>query len=389
MPIKKAKEPKAPKEKKVKVPKEKKVKAPKEKKPKKVKPPKAKKVKKGKNAPEEVEGLEEGQQPKKKLPLPLLLISLAVIIAAAVIVFLFVIRPRLGGNADEDPDATASVEPEPPVLPTEIPIGDDVSIVGMALEADESGAQAEKAKTITYTYTNLNNAGKAAETYAAQLAKESPSFSVVDEEFVRQTDAPDYSADEGMVLLARNAPVVKKEDEADTEETKAAALEDLQSAAQGILLGGGSGFSAGLLEPLPVPEEEEPITYVHTVRITWSPGECVVTADEEVGKVTAPPNNTVPAGQALSIRGAQNRMREMAPIQLGLEGQSMDEYEMIPMDATELVNGVACIRINVYNGSGAASPNEYRGSYLMSVDGLHMYRLDTGTNEIVELEDYP
>lgn len=381
MPIKKAKEPKAPKEKKVKAPKEKKPK-----KPKKEKPPKAKKIKKGKNAPEEAEGLEEGQQPKKKLPLPLLLISLAVIIAAAVIVFLFVIRPRLAGKADEDPDATATVEPEPPVLPTEIPIGDDVSIVGMALEADESGAQAEKAKTVTYTYTNLNDAGKAAATYAGQLAKESPSFSVVDEEFVRQTEVPDYSTDEGMVLLARNVPMVKEEA---AEETKPVTLEDFPNGVQGILFGGGSGFSAGLVEPLPAPEKEEPITYVHTVRITWSPGECVVTADEEVGKVTAPPNNTVPAGQALSIRGAQNRMREMAPIKLGLEGESMDGYELIPMDATEMVNGMTCIRINVYNGSDAASPNQFRGSYLMSVDGLHMYRLDTGTNEIVEIKDYP
>ncbi|MDE6281114.1 MAG: hypothetical protein K2M15_04895, partial [Oscillospiraceae bacterium] len=244
MPTKKAKEPKAPKEKKPK-------------KPQKAKPPKAKKVKKGKNAPEEVEGLEEGQQPKKKLPLPLLLISLAVIIAAAVIVFLFVIRPRLSGKTDEDPEATATVEPEPPVLPTEIPIGDDVSIVGMALEADESGAKAEKAKTITYIYTDLNNAGKAAETYAAQLAKESPSFSVVDEEFVRQTDKPDYTTDEGMVLLARNVPVVKEEA---AEETETIKLEDLQSAAQGILLGSGSGFAAGLAEPLPAPEKAEPGT---------------------------------------------------------------------------------------------------------------------------------
>lgn len=377
MPIKKAKEPKAPKEKKMKPPKEKKPK-----KPKKAKPPKGKK---GTNAPEGVEGQEEGQQPKKKLPLPLLLISLAVIVAAAVIVFLFVIRPRLAA-ADEDPEATATVEPEPPVLPTEIPIGDDASIVGLALEADESGAQAEKAKTITYTYTNLNNAGKAAETYVGQLAKESPSFSLVDEEFVRQPDEqPDYAADEGMVLLARNAPVVEPEA---TEEPKPEEEEPQPGGVQGALVGGKSGFDAGLTEPLPIPVEE-PITYVHTVRITWSPGVCVVTADEKEGKVTSPANNTIPAGQALSIRGAQNRMREMAPIQLGLEGESMDEYEMIPMDATELVNDVACIRINVYNGSDAAAPNQFRGSYLMSVDGLHMYRLDTATNEIVELEDYP
>lgn len=375
MPIKKAKEPKAPKEKKVKTPKEKKPK-----KPKKEKPPKAKKVKKGKNAPEEVEELEEGQQPKKKKPLLLLIIPPVVIIAAAVILFLFVIKPKFIDKADEDPEATATVEPEPPVLPTEIPIGEDASITGLALEADESEAQAVKAKTITYTYINLNDAGKAAETYAGQLAQESPSFSVVDEEFVRQTDQPDYTTEEGMVLLARNAPVVAAEEpEPEPEEEQSAAV-------QGMLSGMEFGFDTGLLEPLPIPE---PITYVHTARITWSPGQCVVTVDEKEGKVTSPVNNGISAGQALSIRGAQNRLQEMSPAQLGLEGVSMDEYELIPMDATELVNGMACIRINVYNGSSADIPNEFRGSYLLSVDGQHLYYLDTGTNTITELEDYP
>ena len=194
--------PKAPKEPKPpKAPKEKKPK-----KPKKVKPPKPKKGKKGQPVPEEVEGQEgEEQVKKKKLPLPFLIISLAVIVAAAVILFLFVIKPRF--FADEDPDVSVSVEPEPPVLPTEIPIGDDVSIVGLALEADESGAVAEKAKTITYTYSNLVDAGKAAQTYVGQLAGEDPSFSVVDEEFVRLKDKPDYTTPEGMVLLARNVPL--------------------------------------------------------------------------------------------------------------------------------------------------------------------------------------
>lgn len=376
MPIKKVKEPKAPKEKKVKAPKEKKPK-----KPKKAKPPKAKKVKKGKNAPEEVEGLEEGQQPKKKKPLLLLIIPPVVIIAAAVILFLFVIKPKFIDKTDEDPEATATVEPEPPVLPTEIPIGEDASITGLALEADESEAQAVKAKTITYTYVNLNDAGKAAETYAGQLAGESPSFSVVDEEFVRQTDKPDYTTEEGTVLLARNAPVVVDETEEEPEEE-----EEQSAAVQATLTGMETGFDAGLLEPLPIPE---PITYVHTVLITWSPGRCVVTVDEKEGKVTSPANNSIPAGQALSIRGAQNRLQEMSPVQLGLDGVSMDEYELIPMDATELVNGMACIRINVYNGSNAAIPNEFRGSYLLSVDGQHLYSLNPGTNTITELEDYP
>ena len=381
MPIKKAKEPKASKEKKVKAPKEKKPK-----KPKNAKPSKAKKVKQGQNAPEEAEGLEEGQQPKKKLPLPFLLISLAVIIAAAVIVFLFVIRPRLGG-ADGDPDATATVEPEPPVLPTEIPIGDDVSIKGMALEADESGAQAEKAKTVTYTYTNLNNAGKAAETYAGQLATEDPGFSVVDEEFVRQTDKPDYTADEGMVLLARNVPVA--EEETAEEEKEPVTLESFQIAVQGILLGGGSGFGAGLLEPLPAPEKEEPVTYVHTVRITWSPGVCVVTADEQEGKVTSPPASSGPASHGVTQHSAKQILQEMEPAQLELVGESMDDYEVMPVDGTETVDGRPCIRLYVYSDNNQPNSNEFLGSYLMSIDGEHLYKVDPITDEIKELDYTP
>lgn len=220
--------PKAPKEPKPpKAPKEKKPK-----KPKKEKPPKEKKGKKGKNVPEEAEG-QEGEQPKKKkLPLPFLIISLVVIVAAAVILFLFVIKPRFFG--EPDPEVSVSVEPEPPVLPSEIPIGDDVSIAGLQLGSDESEALAEKAKTITYRYTNLVDAGKAAQTYAGQLAGEDPRFSVVDEEFVIQREKPDYTAAEGMVLLARNVPVEAPEatDPPETESPEGEESQDPDASAE-------------------------------------------------------------------------------------------------------------------------------------------------------------
>lgn len=387
MPLGKPKAPKAPK--KPKAPKA--PKAPKEKKPKKpkpAKPPKAKKVKKGKNAPEELEGqegLEEGQEPKKKKPLILLLIPPVVIAAAAAIIFL-VVLPRMKGETDADPEPSATLEPQAPELPTAIPIGEDVSIVGMALEADESGAQAVKAKTVTYTYNNLNDAGKAAQTYAGQLAGESPAFSVVDEEFVRQKGEVDYTAAEGMVLLARNAPAAEKP------AASAAPESEPPDPAQGEAFqqpGAGSALQ-GLLTAFPKPEpepepEEEPVSYVHTVRITWSPGVCVVTADEEEGKVTSPQSSGVPGGQSLGIRGAVKRLQEMAPAKLGLEGESMDEYELIPMDATEMVNGTACINVYIYN----SDDYQFAGSYLLSIDGLHLYRFDPTSRETVELKDYP
>ena len=239
-------------------------KAPKEKKPKKEKPPKEKKLKKGKGEPEQVDGTgqeQQEQEKKKKLPL-LMLIPVVVIIAAAVIIFVFVLPGR---NADKDPDATVSVEPEPPVLPTELPVG-DIMVPGMVLEADEFAAQAVLAKTITYTYTDLVDAGKAAETYVKQLKTADPRYYVVDEELVRQRDQPDFATAEGVVLMARNLP------KPEPEVTESAAPE---SAAP-------EGEESSEAPQSPPPEESaEPVDetpdMVITVRISWSPGQCVVT----------------------------------------------------------------------------------------------------------------
>lgn len=359
MPLGKAKAPKAPKEKKPK-------------KPKKEKPPK-----KGKEQPPQEVELDESGQPieppkKKKFPILFLIISAAVIVAAAVILFVFILPKKDG---EPDPSASVSVEPEPPVLPTEIPIGDDVTIKGMVLGGDESGAVAEKSKRVTYIYSNLNNAGKAAETYAGQLAQESPSFAVVDEEFVRQTEKPDYTTDEGMVLLARDVPLPKPE------ATAAPVVSDEPSESLD------PEASAG---PTPTPEPDpeptpEPTRYVHTVRITWSPGVCVVTVDEEEGKITMPATPGGPV-QVVGVWEAQEILEGMSPEELGLPGQSMDEYEIIPMDGTQRVDGNPCVCLYVYSGNNVPHTNEYMGSYLMSLDGQHLYRLDPVNNEVTELD---
>lgn len=361
--------PKAPKEPKPpKAPKEKKPK-----KPKKEKPPKAKKVKKGENAPEAVEGVEGEEQPKKKKPIILLLIPVVVIAAAAAIIF-FVVLPRMRGDAE--PNVSVEPEPQPPELPSQIPIGDDVNIAGMILGADESGALVEKSKRVTYTYTNLVDAGKAAETYVGQLSKES--FSVVDEEFVRQSDAPNYTTEEGMVLLARNVAVKAPEATAPPAAESTAPTESLDPDS--------SAEPTATPDPEPDPEPTpEPVTYVHTVRISWSPGVCVVTADEEEGKVTAPARPSA-AHRSVSQRGARKCLEAMDPADLGLPGDSMDLYEVLPMDGTQMVDGVPAIRLHVYNDNNVAGSNDFMGSYLMTVDAEHLYRVDLETQELTELE---
>lgn len=353
-------------------------KAPKEKKPKKEKPPKEKKLKKGKGEPEQVDGTgqeQQEQEKKKKLPI-LMLIPVVVIIAAAVIIFVFVLPGR---NADKDPDATVSVEPEPPVLPTELPVG-DIMVPGMVLEADEFAAQAVLAKTITYTYTDLVDAGKAAETYVKQLKTADPRYYVVDEELVRQRDQPDFATAEGMVLMARNLP------KPEPEVTESAAPES--AAPEGEESGQPESSEAPQSPP---PEESaEPVDetpdMVITVRISWSPGQCVVTADEMLGKVTAPPpDSTGGVGQRpVSQQGAQDRISSMTPAELGLPGESMDQYVVFPIDGVEMVDDVACIRVNVFDGSDGS--NRFMGGYLVSTDGQHLYRQDPSTDEIIVLK---
>ena len=361
-------------------------KAPKEKKPKKEKPPKPKKEKKplkpkkgkkGQPVAEEVEGAEgEGQGGKKKFPI-LLLIPVVVIIAAAAII-IFVVLPRLKGEEAPDPEVSATVEPQPPELPSQIPIGDDVNIAGMLLGADVSEAKVEKSKRVTYTYTDLVDAGKAAETYVGQLSGDG--FSVVDEEFVRQTDKPDYTTEEGMVLLARNVSV-KQDAAAAASAAPAESVEPTESL---------DPEASAEPTPTPTPEPDpeptpEPVTYVHTVRITWSPGVCVVTADEEEGKVTAPANAAA-AQHSVSQRSARKCLEAMSPAELGLPGESMDQYEVLPMDGTEMVDGKPAIRLHVYNDHNVAGSNDIMGMYLMTIDGEHLYRLDLGTNEVIELD---
>lgn len=373
MPFGKPKEPKAPKEKKPKKPKPPK----KEKPPKKPRPPKkvkpTKKPKKG--APPQGEGEEgqEGEQPqKKKLPLLLFIIVPVVVAALAAALVFFVILPRFGGPKDPEPVATE--EPQPPELPEELKVG-EVSVPGMALEADESGALAELAKTVTYTYTNLVDAGKAAQTYTNQLRTADPAFSLVDEEFVRVLDDPDFSTRSGMVLLARTLP--KPEPEA--EETSAPTEEPKE---------GESEPPEDSVEPTATPEPTEPPEPVDegpdlliTVRITWSEGQCVVTADEEEGVITSPPPE--PPAYSIGIREAESQIRSMTPAELGLSGASIEDYEIFSEDIVETVDDMAYIKLNLYD---AKPPYAFAGSYLMAVDGKRLYRLDATTGELVELD---
>lgn len=347
--MKKPKEPKEPKEKKPK-----KEKAPKEKKP--------KKPKKG-QAPEEGQ---EGGKKKKKKPIILLLIPLVVIIAAVVIV-VFVILP--GRNSTDEPDVEVSVAPLPPSLPPDFQVGDE-TVTGMALGADESEAKAALTQVV-YTYTDLADAGKAAETYVNQLAAANPKFYVVDEDFVR-TDKPDFTTQEGTVLMARNIVVATPEPSAAPEESEAGGE-------------GQDGDASAQPTQTPAPSQppaEETPGMVLAVKMEWSKGQCVVTADQEEGEVTSrPASQQGSAGGSMGQRAAKEYLKSLEPAQLGLEGPSMDDYEVMVVDGIVLVNGEPCTKLNIYDKDYV-----FMGCYLVAQNGQDLYQFDTVTGTVTAMK---
>lgn len=326
-------------EKKQKTPKPKKEKAPKPKKEK--KPKKPKKGKKG--AAPELENSEEGlveagkKSKKKKL---FILLLLVVILAAGAAVFFFVIRPRMeGGKAQEEPP------PEPVELPLMYTMGETevhaLPVWGEStvyLEEQEApvGEDEPEPTAVTYRYEGLSSPGTLASVYITLMTAEDVGFSQVDEELTRIEEPEAPAVERGAVHLAKNAP----------EEGKAL-----------------------------------------SIRMDWTTELCTVTADLVDGRVKDPPEPEPPISPAaLSADQALDYIQSLNPAVLGLEGTSMEEYELLLQDGSVLIDGNPCVRINAYRRDSQTGTNEIGGNYFLSLDGVHLYRLDVADNSVEELD---
>lgn len=365
-------------EKKEKVPKPKKEKAPKPKKEKRAKKPK--KGKKG--AAPELENPEEGvvETGKKSKKKKLLMILLPVLVlAAGAAVFFFIIRPRLGGEKPEEPppppepvelplmytigeteihalpvwgESTVYLEEEPtPVIEAppvdEEPAGTDSEDTGgtAAEDGDAAGdqeakpeepAEPEEPTVVGYRYENLSSPGALAGVYITLMTQEDVGFSQVDGELTRIKEPEEPSLERGTVRLAKNAP----------EDGKAMCI---------------------LLE--------------------WTEEICTVTTDLVDGRVKNPPEPVSPAGpMGMSADQMIEYMQSLNPSVLGLEGTTMEGYDLLMQDGSVLIDGIPCVRINAYQISSQTNTYEIGGNYFLSLDGSHLYRLDVASNSVEELD---
>lgn len=221
------------------------------------------------------------------------------------------------------------VPPEPPAE------AEDAGEAGK--DGEEGGEEAPAAEAeepgftkILYRYEGLKNPSGLAAAYAALMSTEDAGFSVVDETLLRIDPPEEYGA-RGSVQLARNVP--KAED------------------------GTGGG--------------------VHSLLLSWEGSSCSVLLDMPEGRVHDPkPETQTPA---VTRRGLAD-LETIHPSKLGLPGESMDAYKLIPQEGSVRIAGAVCMRVNIYG-----EDNKFAGSYFLSTDGK-LYKLDEAANAVMELE---
>ena len=297
-----------------------------------------------------VEASEEGEAAggkKKKSKKKLLLIAVPVLAVAVGAGAFFFLK---GGEEEEEPQ-------EPIAAPAEyilneahitaLPVwGDTVlvyqeEIVPEAPAESEEGEEGEEAAQpaaegeagftkILYRYEGLQNPVSLVSAYAALMTTEDAGFSVVDEPLLR-IDPPEELSARGSLQLARNVP--KAED------------------------GTGGG--------------------VHSLLLDWGGSNCSVTLDMPDGIVHDPkPAASAPAAP----RRGLSDLEAIHPSKLGLPGDSMEAYTMLPQEGSVRIAGSVCMRVNIYEAGG-----QIAGSYFLSNDGK-LYKLDEAANAVVELD---
>lgn len=270
-------------------------------------------------------GGEEEEAPPEPIPIPMEYLLNEVPITA------------LPVTGDEVLVYQEEIPPEPPAEPEPDP-EEDGGKKQETEDAPEEGGEKKAAAEpeepgftkILYRYEGLKNPASLISGYAALMSAEDAGFSIVDETLLR-IDPPAEYGERGSVQLARNVP--KAED------------------------GTGGG--------------------VHSMLLSWEGNNCSVILDMPEGRVHDPKAET--AASSAPRRGLAD-LESIHPSKLGLPGESMDAYELIPQEGSVRIANSICMRVNIYGENG-----QIAGSYFLSTDGK-LYKLDDTANAVVELD---
>ena len=90
----------------------------------------------------------------------------------------------------------------------------------------------------------------------------------------------------------------------------------------------------------------------------------------------------------MTVSDVVSYFKGLSPSVLGLEGESMDDYDVYPMEGLIRVNGAEVAEVSVYSDESGA--NQILGTYLVTRSGVRkVYRFNPWTKEVEELDLTP
>lgn len=282
------------------------------------------------------------QGEKKKSPLKLIIIIVAVLLvlaAAGAAVWFFLLR---GGDENVEPNPK-ELSKTPMVYAAgtdEVVSLDSIMDEGAAMlttvEAPTRAAEEKGIDEKTYRYREAEDPQRLAEDYIKVLLGEEQGFAYTDIDNRLLAEEPDLDRDAGSVILA-----------------KAAAAES---------------------------EEADPMTF--RVVVAWSEQAVAIQVSHLAGEILPPPEpeKEDSGGEVTNVSEQVEFFGNLSPSLLGLEGASMSEYRLYPLDGWVMVDSYSCRQINVYYINMPDGGNAYQGTYFISGDLQHLFTMDENGN---------
>lgn len=248
-----------------------------------------------------------------------------------------------------------------------VPVQDTAAGEGSAQTASEDGdaqqqEDEDQAGPFIYRYEGLEEPGALTGAYAALLSTPDAGFYIADET-LSPGDAPDFTAAQGSVVLARTLPELPVP-ELDPAEAAEMTPDEAEVAAKRLASDAWKESAARAKQRL-------------TLSLAWEPVRCTVTAQVQTVSASARGQGTA----RLSVPNAEEYIQTLSPAAFGLEGTSMSQYRVYVADGSVLVNGLPCIRVNVCREDG----RDLVGNYFLSADHRTIYQLDTGSGTVTLL----
>lgn len=275
---------------------------------------------------------------KKLLLIPIVLVVLA---AAGFAVFKFVLPMLGGGDSGEEKlpkklEAYTIGEDTVPSLDTVLEEGEGELLarrgpgkVKEKKEEDASGSgEAVEVEAYTYIY-EITGAGAVMDRYLDLLLGEEQGFSLVDEDYLIQSERPVLEDAEGAFLAARAS---------------------VQEGRVFQLAVGWSDVNDTLAIRVAAPE----------------------------GQLRRPEPEKEPEPASLSEQ--LDELKSMDPKHLTLPGGTMSDYEIYPVEGFVTIDGQLCRRFNIYE---VGNSNDVAGIIFYSGDMQHLYRMDPKDNSII------